>query len=597
MKYFYYALVFSMYCLVSSQFLLAQTPTKLDLSPNEWPKDELEKYLELNQHFGRPVPLVYGKKGMIAATSNALAIHAGMEALKKGGSAVDAALITALNQIVLSGGSWNSFAGIMTMLYYDKEEDKVYYLNAGYNIPFEESDPLTIPEMGIPSGRTALVPGFIAGVKAAHDKFGILPFERLFDSPIYFAENGVNLNPLLAFLIQSRKEVLTRLEDTKKAFTNENGKIYSQGELFRQPQLALTLKSIAEQGPDYMYKGDWAKRFIAAVQKEGGKITLRDMEAYKVIWEEPIQGTYKNYRLFVPGLISKGGVNTIEMFNLIEESKLSQYGHYTKSAETLYWLIQIDRLALFLDILPKTFFTKYFPDLEISSSSLIKKETAKLLWSFMQSPSYNSMNEEISKIGEDKTESPKHSDGIVVIDQWGNMAVIVHTINTVNWGTTGIFVDGISIPDSASFQQEAIAKIAPGDRLPDPINPLIVFKEGKLILGSATIGSALYEKSLQVVMNILDFEMDPKSATDMPYFRSPWWPDHWDQQIVKQIVKEGDFEKSILDEVRTKGQNIKEIKLQQLTNNGFWSGIYINPQTGEFEGATSSDLNGNVEGY
>lgn len=583
-----------MCCIMSSQLLLSQIPSKISLSPKLWDKDELNKYLELNQNFGRPIPLIKGKNGMIAATSNALAIHAGMEALKHGGSAVDAALVTAINQIVLSAGSWNSFAGIMTMIYYDKDTDHVFYLNAGYNIPQEEKNPLTIPKMGIPSGRTVLVPGFIAGIKAAHDKFGILPFNNLFDSAIYFAENGINLSPAMASLIRSRKEVLLRLEETKKVFTNENGETHSQGELFRQPQLALTLKTIAKKGPDYIYKGDWAKKFVDAVQKEGGKISLKDMENYKVIWEDPVHGTYKNYHIFVPGLTASGGVKTIEMFNLLEESKLVQYGHYSQSAEALYWLIQINRIGLFFEILPTSFFTKYFPDIEFSPLVLLKKETAKLIWNHMQSPSYHSMKEEISQIVEGyNDESSKHSDGIVVIDQKGNMAVIVHTINTVNWGTTGIFVDGISVPDSASFQQEAIAQIAPGNRLPDPTNPLIIFKKGKPILGSSTIGSALNEKTLQVIMNIIDFEMDPKTAVDMVYVRSPWWPTYWDHQI----IREGDFKKSILDEVQAKGQKIKELKLQQVTNNGFWSGIYINSQTEEFHGATSSDLNGNVEGY
>ena len=194
------------------------------------------------------------------------------------------------------------------------------------------------------------------------------------------------------------------------------------------------------------------------------------------------------------------------------------------------------------------------------------------------------MQKEISEIIEENNKPPQHSDGIVVVDQWGNMAVIVHSINTLNWGSTGIFVDGISIPDSASFQQEAIAQISPGGRLPDATNPLIIFREGQPILGSSAIGSCLNEKTLQVILNILDFGLDPKTAVDMVYFRSPWWPNHWDHQI----VREGDFDKSILDGVQAKGQKIKEVKSQKITENGFWAGIYINPETQALEGATSS---------
>lgn len=369
---------------ISSQ-LLSQVPAV------DWTKDEFKMYLELNENWDRSIPLVHGKNCMIAGTTNALAVHAGMEILKQGGSAVDAALVTAIDQIVFSGGSWNSFAGIMTLVYYDKKTERVYSLNAGYNLPLEEKDPLSIPPMGVPSGRTALIPGFIAGVKSAHDKFGLLPFEKLFDSAIHFAENGFQLDSALAHIIHSRKEVLTRLDETKNIFTNEQGQLISQKVLFKQPQLANTLKKIAHEGPDYIYKGDWAKKFVAAVQNEGGRVSLEDLKSYQTIWEEPTHGAYKDYHIFAPGSSGAGGVKIMRMLYLLEKSQPSQYGHYTRSAEALYQLIQISR------------------------------------------------------------KDSSHSDGIVVVDQMGNIATIVHTSNIVNWGTTGIFVEGISVPDSASF--------------------------------------------------------------------------------------------------------------------------------------------------
>ena len=115
---------------------------------------------------------------MIAGTSGPLAVHAGLEALRRGGSAADAALTTALAQVALTAGSTVSYAGIMTVVYYDASTAQTYTLNAGYNTVQEEKDPGTIPTIGSHSGRTALVPGFMAGVQALHDRFGRLPSSR-----------------------------------------------------------------------------------------------------------------------------------------------------------------------------------------------------------------------------------------------------------------------------------------------------------------------------------------------------------------------------------------------------------------------------------
>src|SRR5262249_7878166 len=138
------------------------------LSHDIWPKEEQEKYWRLQATWNRSRPLVEGGKGMVAVTSEALAARVGLEALQQGGSAADAALATALTQIVLTAGSLISYAGILTMVYYDAASKKVYSLNAGYNTVLDEKEPLTIPRHGMPSGRSVLVPGFFAGVQAAH---------------------------------------------------------------------------------------------------------------------------------------------------------------------------------------------------------------------------------------------------------------------------------------------------------------------------------------------------------------------------------------------------------------------------------------------
>ena len=127
-------------------------------SPSSWEKAELSKYQLLNRSYGKPVPLVRNRGAMIAGTTGPIAIHAGRKILDAGGTAADAIITTSLAQIALTGGSWNSYAGIFHMVYYEKKSGKVYSLNAGYNGVKGETDPGTIPKPPTPIRRAGRAP-------------------------------------------------------------------------------------------------------------------------------------------------------------------------------------------------------------------------------------------------------------------------------------------------------------------------------------------------------------------------------------------------------------------------------------------------------
>ncbi|MGH7268905.1 MAG: gamma-glutamyltransferase, partial [Polyangiaceae bacterium] len=281
--------------------------------------------------------LAEGRQGIVIGLTGRQSVHAGLEALKDGGNAADAALTTAMVQVVEMGGSVVSFAGILSMTYYEADTGKVHFLNACYNTPLEEKDPLSIPAFdltslkGTPSGRTALVPGFMAGVRAAHTRFGVLPFARLFEPSIVLAEDGFEIDPLLATYIALRKNVLERLPETRRIFTKPDGSLYGQGDMFRQPDLAKTLKSVATKGPQYLAAGDWGRQFVEAVQRDGGVITVEDLEKYRPTWEAPLETTYGDARVFAPGASSTGGADVIESLNLLELSNIARLGPPTGS--------------------------------------------------------------------------------------------------------------------------------------------------------------------------------------------------------------------------------------------------------------------------
>lgn len=149
-----------------------------------------------------------GDRGMVLGTSGAPAIRDGIAVLKEGGSAADAALTTMLAQIALSAGSWVSYGGYFTMVYYDAKEKKVYSLNAGFRRPFEEDDPMSIPDpmSAKPTGRTALVPGLMAGVGEANNRFGRMKLARILEPAIRYAEYGFPMYPVLEELIRIKKK-------------------------------------------------------------------------------------------------------------------------------------------------------------------------------------------------------------------------------------------------------------------------------------------------------------------------------------------------------------------------------------------------------
>jgi gamma-glutamyltranspeptidase/glutathione hydrolase len=574
---------------------------EIDLSPGAWPAEELRRYLELNATYGAPSRAGSAGGPLIAGTSGALAIHCGLKAMMEGGSAADAAVTTALAQITLVGGSWNSFAGMLYALYYDAHDGRVYALNAGFNTPIEETDPLTIPKAPAPSGRTAMIGGFMAGVEALHGRFGRLPFAGLFAPAIFLAENGFEIDPFMAKIIAAKAEVLTRTPEGRAIFTKENGEVYGEGDLFRQLQLAATLRRASVEGASYMYTGGWGGRFVELVRREGGRISPRDMAAYRAVWEEPLSTRYKSFVASTVGYPELGAVQLLEGLNLIELSGIDATPHYSQDPADLNRFIQLCRLAYVITYSPA--YVPYPEDRQavewISPDRRIAKENARLLWERLQDPGWEeNLYLELSSGGaETGDDQSGHSDAIVAVDAEGSWAVVVHSINTSLWGSTGIFVDGVSVPDPCSFQQSMAAKAGPGRRFPNVVNPVVVTKEGRPVLGAASIGSALHECMLQHLVNILDYGMSPGASLDAPKFWGPVWGGTAEDYRA-QAVEAGAFPDSVLSEVARMGQPLKELEQGERKRRvSYWVGVAADPAGGSTNAAVSDDFNGIVESH
>ncbi len=485
--------------------------------------------------------------GIIAATSGTPAIEAGLAVLDEGGTAVDAAMTVAMSQITLTVGSWNSFAGILGAVVYDAETGELSSLHGNYGTFAGETDPMSIPA-DEPSGRTAMVGGYMAAAEALHAEHGALPWSRVFEPAITLAEDGFEVDVYLDYYISYKQDVLSRRDETWAVFTDDDGEPWAEGDTITQPALAETLRAVADQGSAYMYTGAWADHFVAAVSEEGGAVSADDLAAYEAAWTEPLETSYAEHTVVTMGDRELGSVQIIEALNMAEAVGLASMGPWWESGEALFWLVRITQVNQLLtwiqDYYPDydSYVTDALPGVVLEDDARVSAEQAALLVQYVQDGTWN----ELMDLFGYSRGSSAHSDAIAVMDARGNAVALTHSINTTMWGTTGIFVDGVSIPDSASFQQQLLAQITPGDPLPTPLNPTIALRDGLPVLAGSTVGNVHYAQ-VQRLAAVLGLGLDPADAVQTPML-SGWG--------FEEIVATGAIPQDVIDEANELGADI-----------------------------------------
>ncbi|GAA1669731.1 hypothetical protein GCM10009765_19020 [Fodinicola feengrottensis] len=431
---------------------------------------------------------------MVVGSTGPFSQLVGRKALAAGGTATDAVVATSLAQIALAAGGWVSYAGIFSLIHYTAATGKIDSLSGGFQPFAAETDPASIPRRPAPSGRTALVPGFMAGVAAAHQRFGALPWADLLQPSIYLAEQGFPVRSGQQRQFDLRADVLARTSEGRDIFIRD-GKPPREGEVFRQPALAASLRALAAEGVAWMYEGPWAREFVEVVGREGGHVSLQDVASYQPIWSDPVSTDVYGHQVFAVGQPDRGGVALLAGLNLVEAAEIADP---VTDPDALYWLIQIARQTV-----------RTGSDLERE----ISKEHARERWQRMRAAG--------GPAGPVGSESGGHSDFVLAVDAAGNVAAACHSINTSLWGSTGLFVGGISIPDAACFQQQVLAALPPGAHLPFPTNPAIAFRHGRPVLASSSIGAGLGSSTLQCVHAVLALGAGVDEAAGRPLVHGP----------------------------------------------------------------------------
>jgi gamma-glutamyltranspeptidase/glutathione hydrolase len=479
---------------------------------------------------------VQSYKGMVV-TSHFLATRSALDVLKNGGNAVDAAVTAAFSLAVVQPRSGNIGGGGF-LLFSSSENDEVYAIDYREKAPMAATEKMFLKNNGEAdqnlsrySHLAAGVPGTVAGLALALERFGTISLQQALAPAIKLARDGFIVTPRFSEGIGKRVERLKRWQSTKKIFFKEDGSMYVPGELFIQRDLAATLQRISDFGYREFYQGETAALIVDEMKRHGGLITLEDLAQYSPAIRKPVMGTYRGYDVFSMPPPSSGGVHVLQILNILEGFPVSQLGH--NSAATVHLMAEAMKLA-YADR------SRYLGDedfVDVPQQGLVSKEYAAML---RQNISKATATPSATILPGDPL--PYESDETThfsIVDQYGNAVSNTYTIN-FSYGS-GIVVDGAGFllnnemddfsakpgePNAYGLIGGEANKIEPGKRMLSSMSPTIVKKDGKVFLVTGSPGgSRIITTTVQVIMNVIDHGLNILSAVSAPRIHHQWLPD------------------------------------------------------------------------
>lgn len=503
---------------------------------------------------------VRSETGMVAGTASPIAVEAGAQILREGGTAADAAITTALTQVTTMLGANVSPAGVLQLVYFEARTGEVHTLDAGWKTWSAERSPDTIPTTDLSlvtghasvgtagaQGRKTLVPGFMAGVEAMHQRFGSLPLDRLFEPAIWYAEHGVPVTGLLSAYFSMGSEQLLKTPAGRRFAMPDGANFPAIGERYVQPELAALYRAVAAHGARVMYRGAWARHYVAAVREAGGVATMSDMRAYAPRWGEPLVTRLGDATVAGPDSQNTSSCAILEAVNLIDHTKADdEPSAFLNTALAL-------RVGMFSHWGPAA--AAFETALGVGGSCAAR-----------MTPAYGAaasaaMQTILSGVAE-PAPGGHHSASVVVVDRWGNVAALVHSSNTPVWGDSGMVVAGVPVPVPAGTYRHLLVNLAPGAHVPSDMAPVMVLKGGKPVLAVATIGSSVVPETVRLVTR-LGHPADLASVVAA----APMLLNYEDQSLPilarEEYVPAGRYPSEMLDRLRTMGLRVRELDAQR----------------------------------
>jgi len=503
---------------------------------------------------------VKAQHGMVASV-DAMATQVGVEILRQGGNAVDAAVAVGFALAVTHPQAGNLGGGGFMLL--RTASGRATAIDFREMAPGHASRDMFLDKQGNADSKLSLTshlasgtPGTVAGLALAAKKYGTLPLSTLLAPAIRLARDGIPVNDALADDLKTYgKEVLITHPNSKAIFYKPDGTPWQKGDRLVQKNLAHSLQLIARQGPDAFYKGEIADEIAGEMAQHGGLINKADLAAYRAVERTPVSGTYRGYEVFSMPPPSSGGIHIVQILNILENFDLAKMGF--GSADAMQVMAEAEKYA-YADR------SEYLGDpdfVKVPWQALTSKAYARTLAQQIDVAKARPSSE--IKPGKLEPYESNQTTHFSVVDKQGNAVAVTYTLNTyfgsgIVAGKSGILMNNEMDDFSAKpgtpnvyglVGGEANA-VQPAKRPLSSMSPTIVAKGGKtwLVTGSPG-GSRIITTVLQMVVNSIDFGMNVAEATNAPRFHHQWLPD--------QLRVEKGFSPDTLRLLEAKGQHVK----------------------------------------
>ncbi|EKO37306.1 gamma-glutamyltransferase [SAR86 cluster bacterium SAR86E] len=527
---------------------------------------------------------VIGQNGMVA-TSHPLATQIGLDILKQGGTAVDAA-IAANIALGLMEPTGNGIGGDLFAIVWDAKSKKLHGLNASGPAPqnisigyFTENNLKKIPSYG---PLPVTVPGAVDGWVKLHEKFGKLEFKSLFSPTIEYANNGFPVTETIAYYLDRSKERFQNYPNFKKVWL-KNGKMPIKGEIFKNPQLARTLSIIAEKGRSGFYEGEIAQTIADFIQLQGGFLSYEDLSSFHSEWTPPVSSNYRGYDVWE--LPPNGqGIAALQILNILENYNLKKMGLF--SSEYIHLFTEAKKLA-FADR------AKYYADPNFSNipvkeliSKSYAKERAKLI-----------NMKEAALADEPGILESGDTIYLTAADKYGNMISLIQS-NYRGMGS-GMMPPGLGFMlqdrgELFSLDKSHRNALQGGKRPFHTIIPAFVTLNGEPFMSFGVMGGATQPQAhAQIIINMVDFGLNLQEAGDAPRIVHSGSSQPTDEVMTNggKLSLESGFSRSIENELTAKGH---KLEYQRGVFGGYQA---IMLKDGVYYGASESRKDGQAAGY